>query len=207
MQGRDKEVMAESLSVIVQSSDTIKRLVDEFVSVAKMPQAQLRRANLIEAVRFAVAAFADNPENIKIHFEVQKSTDSHFLVYDSQSDYGEFVLRFDRDQIVRAVINLISNAIAASAVVDGAERVVVRVGMSQQQSVAAEVSVIDWGQGIPEQMRNRVFEPYFSTKRSGTGLGLVIVQQIAHEHGGQIHVAANNPRGPSEPGEIDAHSK
>lgn len=195
MQGRDKEVMAESLSVIVQSSDTIKRLVDEFVSVAKMPQAQLRRANLIEAVRFAVAAFADNPENIKIHLEVQKSTDSHFLVYDSQSDYGEFVLRFDRDQIVRAVINLISNAIAASAVVDGAERVVVRVGMSQQQSVAAEVSVIDWGQGIPEQMRNRVFEPYFSTKRSGTGLGLVIVQQIAHEHGGQIHVAANNPRG------------
>jgi two-component system nitrogen regulation sensor histidine kinase NtrY len=58
-----------------------------------------------------------------------------------------------------------------------------------------ELAVIDQGQGIPEQVRNRLFEPYFSTKRTGTGLGLVIVQQIAHEHGGQIQVASNHPRG------------
>lgn len=195
MEGRDREVMTESLSVIVQSSDTIKRLVDEFVSVARMPQARLQLGNILDAVRLAAASFAGNYENILIEIEVWSEEDSSFIPYQAQADYSRFLLRHDKEQVVRAVMNLVSNALAASAGVDGADRVLIRTRFVLHPQRSIEVSVIDLGHGIPEQARNRLFEPYFSTKRTGTGLGLVIVQQIAHEHGGQIRVASNQPRG------------
>jgi two-component system nitrogen regulation sensor histidine kinase NtrY len=195
MEGRDREVMKESLGVIVQSSDTIKKLVDEFVSVAKMPQAQLQRGNILDAVRLAAASFLGNQENIAIKTEVWNAHNSNYEPLDTRKDYPELTSRFDRDQIVRAIVNLLSNALAASTGVVGAEFVLIRTRLTDQPQRMIELAVIDQGQGIPEQVRNRLFEPYFSTKRTGTGLGLVIVQQIAHEHGGQIQVASNHPRG------------
>lgn len=195
MEGRDKEVMTESLGVIVQSSDTIKRLVDEFVSVAKMPQARLQRGQILDAVRLAAASFAGNPENISIEVEVWNDDFGVFEPYDAQREYPELTLRYDKEQVVRAIVNLLSNAIAASAGLRGAECVSIRTRLFAQPQRVIEVAVMDQGHGIPEQARNRLFEPYFSTKRTGTGLGLVIVQQIAHEHGGQIQVAPNQPRG------------
>ena len=195
MEGRDRDVMKESLGVIVQSSDTIKKLVDEFVSVARMPQAQLQRGHILDAVRLAAASFSGNHENISIKIEVWNAQNSAYEALDIQKNYSELTGRFDKDQIVRAIVNLLSNALAASVGVSGAECVVLRTRATEFPQRTIEVAVIDQGQGIPEHVRNRLFEPYFSTKRSGTGLGLVIVQQIAHEHGGKIQVASNHPRG------------
>jgi len=195
MEGRDKEVMTESLGVIVQSSDTIKRLVDAFVSVARMPQARLQRGDVLDAVRLAAASFSGNAENITIHIEVWNRHRSVYEPLDSQKSYPELIGRLDKDQVVRAIINLLSNAIAASVGISEADFVLIRMRLIDQPQRTIEVAVMDQGLGIPEQAQNRLFEPYFSTKRTGTGLGLVIVQQIAHEHGGQIRVAPNHPRG------------
>ena len=195
IEGQDHEVMKESLSVIVQSADTIKRLVDEFVSVARMPGARLQHANIFDTLRLTAASFLENPEQIAVEIEVWNQSNQSYEALSYDSSDAVFVFKFDPEQIGRAMFNLLSNAISASVGMTDAERVVIRVRMLSSLSREIEISVIDWGHGVPDAVRERIFEPYFSTKRTGTGLGLVIVQQIVHEHGGQLRVAANHPRG------------
>ena len=195
MDGEDREIMKESLTVIVQSSDTIKRLVDEFVSVARMPGARIVESNILDTLRLAAASFSENPEHIDVEIEVWSHVDRSYLSLPLVQNTNEFFYKFDPEQISRALINLLSNAISASVGVEDAARVVIRLGSPKSASDGLEISVVDWGHGVPDSVRERIFEPYFSTKRTGTGLGLVIVQQIVHEHGGQLRVAPNSPRG------------
>ena len=91
----------------------------------------------------------------------------------------------------RALINLVNNAVAA---VGEAGRVTLGT-RSLPGEGKVEVEVTDTGVGIPPEDRERLFLPYFSTKKSGTGLGLAIVYRIVTEHGGMIRVEANEPRG------------
>lgn len=194
LNGEDAEVMGESVRVIVQSADAIKQLVDEFVSVARMPGPKMRLANIVETLRLSAAAFSDNPEQIMIAIEIWNPQQKTFL--DLRNDAQVSLdLKHDPEQIARAMFNLVSNAIAASSGVESASRVVIRVGSENSNGDEIEIAVVDWGHGVPESVRDRIFEPYFSTKRTGTGLGLVIVQQIIHEHGGRLRVAGNEPRG------------
>lgn len=194
--GDDRQAMQESLGVIVQSADTIKRLVDEFVSVARMPGPRMRVLNILEVLRLSVAAFSENPEQIVVELEAWSPEASAFLPVSGPLEKTEFVFRFDPEQISRAMFNLISNAVAASAGLDSlAKRIVVRVRSVPTSEKEIEISILDWGHGVPEAVKDKIFEPYFSTKRTGTGLGLVIVQQIVHEHGGRLRVSANEPRG------------
>lgn len=94
----------------------------------------------------------------------------------------------DREMIRRAVLNLVLNAVDAMPA--GGELVVY--GVSGPQGI--EIEVADSGPGLPETDRPHLFEPFFSTKNGGTGLGLVIVQRIADAHGGQV-TAMNCPEG------------
>lgn len=193
--GEEHEIMRESLRVIVQSSDTIRQLVDEFVSVARMPGPRLRSGNILDTLRLTVSGFSDNPEQVNVALEW---FDAGSAVFQSVAAHGPLPvleLRYDPEQISRALFNLISNAVFASSGLEDAKHVVVRVQALQGGRSELEISVIDTGHGVPEAVRERIFEPYFSTKRTGTGLGLVIVQQIVHEHGGRLWVSANEPRG------------
>lgn len=193
--GDEHEIMKESLRIIVQSSDTIRQLVDEFVAVAQMPGPRLRSGNILETLRLTVAGFAENPDQITVELRCWNSEKNEFQLVTSQDTLPMIVLQYDPEQITRAFINLISNAISASADVDEAKVVSIRVTGPSLQKPEVEFSVVDWGHGVPEAVRERIFEPYFSTKRTGTGLGLVIVQQIVHEHGGRLWVSPNQPRG------------
>jgi signal transduction histidine kinase len=94
----------------------------------------------------------------------------------------------DGDQLKRAVLNLVDNAVEA-----GATEIVIAARWGAGEQV--EVEVRDNGAGIPADLRDRVFLPYFSTKTTGMGLGLPIVQQIVSDHGGRIRVEDNRPRG------------
>lgn len=195
MEGDDHAVLKESLSVIVQSSDTIKRLVDEFVSVARMPGARMQQANIIDTLRLAAASFSDNPDQITVDVEVWNSELLKYVPLSTGLVSEEWTFKFDPDQIGRALFNLLSNAISASVGVEDAKKVLIRLGSPNSSTGELEVAVMDWGHGVPDAVKERIFEPYFSTKRTGTGLGLVIVQQIVHEHGGRLRVAENKPRG------------
>ena len=89
----------------------------------------------------------------------------------------------------RALINLIDNAIAATSSDNSVE-----VNVNLDYNVVT-IEVIDKGEGIPNENLQKIFEPYFSTKRSGVGLGLSIVKKIVEEHGGNIEVESEVGQG------------
>ncbi|MCA2959564.1 MAG: HAMP domain-containing protein [Silvanigrellales bacterium] len=178
-QPEDAEVFRECVKVILHSTESIKGLVDEFIRFARMPQAVLREGDVREPVRMAVAGFADNPDHVLVSLQCEENVPLR--------------ARFDTDQMVRLCANLLSNAIAASAQAGAPEvRVTLRRNLLTRQ---VQLEVADWGTGIPSDLKAKIFEPYFSTKRTGMGLGLVIVQQIVNDHEGQMSIEDNVPSG------------
>jgi two-component system nitrogen regulation sensor histidine kinase NtrY len=101
------------------------------------------------------------------------------------------LVRLDPDQIRRVIINLVDNAIEAF---NQRGQIIVETQYDGSASVI-RVVVADDGPGIPPAERDKLFMPYFSTKKRGSGLGLAIVRRIVAEHGGTIEVASNEPRG------------
>ena len=89
------------------------------------------------------------------------------------------------------LINLLDNAVAA---LENTGEITVRLGCDNNKTNVI-LQVADNGAGIPDTMKMRIFEPYFSTRKSGTGLGLAICQTIINEHNGSIRMADNEPAG------------
>jgi two-component system, NtrC family, nitrogen regulation sensor histidine kinase NtrY len=95
----------------------------------------------------------------------------------------------DRDLLRRAMVNLLDNAAEACRMQGKADV------EARQAEGAVEITVKDDGPGIPDAQKERVFQPYVSTKGRGSGMGLSIVGRIIRDHGGTIHIADNTPRG------------
>jgi two-component system nitrogen regulation sensor histidine kinase NtrY len=103
-------------------------------------------------------------------------------------------LQLDPEQFNRVVVNLVSNAV--DAVLSCGRAGVIRIATRYEPSIDADVlEIADNGSGIPEAIKDRVFEPYFSTKESGTGLGLAMVNQIVNDHGGYVRIASSDANG------------
>ncbi len=100
-------------------------------------------------------------------------------------------VRVDPEQMRRVVINLVDNAIEA---IDRNGTIVLETAHDPSNSLV-RVTVADDGAGIPPEEREKLFLPYYSTKGRGSGLGLAIVRRIVAEHGGNIDVTDNVPRG------------
>jgi two-component system nitrogen regulation sensor histidine kinase NtrY len=166
------------ISMIIRQTDDLKRLVNEFSNFARLPQSRPVPGSLNRTIEESMDLFKT------AHREVQ-------FKFDPDPQLPEF--KFDADQIRRVLINLIDNAVAA---VQGATpgRVSLRTQYDNLLKLV-RVSVVDNGSGIAEADRDRVFEPYFSTKENGTGLGLSIVKRIVEDHNGFIRAFASEPRG------------
>jgi two-component system, NtrC family, nitrogen regulation sensor histidine kinase NtrY len=178
-ESEDARVFEECVKVVLHSTESIKGLVDEFIRFARMPQPVLRRADIRETVRMAVAGFGENPEHV--HVRLSEEPSERCMVW------------HDSDQMGRLCANLITNAIAAS-VPCGAQEVQVALRLNTSARYV-QIEVCDWGIGIPIELKARIFEPYFSTKRTGMGIGLVIVNQIVADHRGRMSVEENIPKG------------
>ena len=100
-------------------------------------------------------------------------------------------LELDREQIKRVLMNLLDNAVAA---VQGRGAITLATNFDLERAVVT-FEVSDNGCGFAPEMRTKIFEPYFSTKENGTGLGLTIVSQIVEDHRGYIRVRPNDPQG------------
>jgi two-component system nitrogen regulation sensor histidine kinase NtrY len=170
------KVFDECTRTIIRQVEELKALVNEFSSFARMPAVDPSPNNLNEIVRETIAFYKTGHR--KNTFEI--STDPALPV-----------LNIDRDQIKRVIINLIDNAIA-SIEKEGIVRVETHF---ERELKLARLEVIDTGCGIPAEDKARLFEPYFSTKKSGTGLGLAIVNNIISDHNGYIRVKDNVPNG------------
>jgi two-component system, NtrC family, nitrogen regulation sensor histidine kinase NtrY len=170
----DGGLLEECTATIIGEVEGLRRLVDEFSRFARMPSFAPRPTDLRRLLESVVALYGET--HPAIHLRAEFGTELP-------------VLEADGDQLKRAVLNLVDNAVEA-----GATEVVVSARRAPSGE-HAEISIADNGPGIPPEMRDRVFLPYFSTKTTGMGLGLPIVHQIVADHGGQIRVEDNPPRG------------
>ncbi len=169
-------VFDECTSTIIREVDELKTLVNEFSNFARMPASNPSPCSLNEIVLETVAMY---------------KTGHRAITFEASTDERLPVLHIDRDQMKRVLINLIDNA-AAAIENEGVVRVETRY-MEEMQ--VARLDVSDNGAGMGAEARQRLFEPYFSTKKTGTGLGLAIVQNIIADHNGYIRVKDNEPRG------------
>ncbi len=167
----------ECTGMIVQQVEDLKNLVNEFSQFARLPQTRPLVGSLNKVLGEALLVFRSS------HSQVD-------FVFEADSSLPEF--KFDPDQIKRAIVNLLDNAVAALPPVAG--KITIQTEFSPELKMA-RISVTDNGSGIPAQLRTRVFEPYFSTKVHGTGLGLPIVKRIVEDHSGFIRASQNEPQG------------
>jgi len=172
----DEKVFDECTGMIIKSVDELKTLVDEFSNFARMPAIQPTVNSLNDIIREALTLYQEAHRDINFSF---------------RPDDAIPMFPLDHDQIKRVLINLLDNAVAA---VEREGNVTIESGFNHELRMATFV-VADTGHGIPPEDRSRLFEPYFSTKKTGTGLGLSIVNSIISDHHGFIRVKDNQPQG------------
>ncbi len=170
-------VIRKSSEVISSSVESMRSLVDQFASLAQFPTAQPRPADLNTIIENSLALFAGRLQNIRL---VKRLAPGLPLVL------------ADPEAMKRALGNLIDNA--AEAMQQSLLREL-RVSTATLPSGMVELTVSDTGPGLTDEMKERLFLPYFSTKQRGTGLGLAIAAKIIQEHGGTIRAEKNDPAG------------
>jgi two-component system nitrogen regulation sensor histidine kinase NtrY len=168
----DKGVLEECTSAIIDQVEQLKKMVNEFSKFARMPSASPAANDLNAAISEVVAMYAQGNERIDFSF---------------QADPSVPIFDLDREQMQRAVVNLLDNA---SAAVGDRGRVVVSTRYDSDLSMVS-IEVADNGKGLHPLDKDRLFEPYFSTKPGGTGLGLTIVSTIVADHNGFVRVKEN----------------
>jgi two-component system nitrogen regulation sensor histidine kinase NtrY len=174
--GDDERVFDECTDMIIKSVDELKTLVNEFSNFARMPAIQPESNDLNAIIR----------EALTLYQEAHRGVDFEFAPDDRLP-----MIKIDRDQIKRVVINLLDNAVAAME-----EKGIVKLSSHYDPELKmADFRVSDDGPGIAPEDRSRLFEPYFSTKKTGTGLGLAIVNSVVTDHNGFVRVKDNIPRG------------
>ena len=173
----DGAVLEKCTSTIIKQVEELKNLVNEFSNFARLPAAELVPDDLNEVVKEALFLYTEGHKGIDFQF-IRKSGDLPSV-------------ELDREQTIRALINLLDNAVAA---VGGKGRIEVSTAYNSSLGVVY-LEVADNGCGISPEMKERIFEPYFSTKEEGTGLGLTIVSAIVSDHRGYIRMRQNEPRG------------
>lgn len=162
------EYFDEATKTVLEEVHRIKNIVSEFSKYARMPPPKFTRIDLEEVARGVVALHDAKGEGPRVVLEVEPCPE----------------LLADRDQLVQVLTNLVQNAIEAAEQHSSEPHVRITIGPISKREVL--LTVRDNGPGIDPKVRDRLFEPYVSTKPEGTGLGLAIVQTILHEHGGEI---------------------
>lgn len=176
---------AQSLAIIhgcaetiAGAVETVRTLVDEFSTLARFPAAQPQPANINEIVQNALSMFDGRLEGVRVRTELAPDLPHVWA---------------DPGGIKRVIANLVDNA--AEAMHDTMLREVYISTSLLSSKDAVEIVVADTGHGVTAEMKEKLFLPYFSTKRRGTGLGLAIVSRIIEDHQGSIRVEENQPVG------------
>jgi two-component system nitrogen regulation sensor histidine kinase NtrY len=172
----DEKVFDECTEMIIKSVDDLKNLVNEFSNFARMPAIQPEPNDLNAIIRETLTLYQEAHRGVRFDFVPDNSLPQ---------------MKIDRNQIKRVVINLLENSVAA---MEERGDVAIRTSFDSELKLAT-FTVADNGPGVPPEDKPRLFEPYFSTKKTGTGLGLAIVSSIVSDHNGFVRVRDNEPQG------------
>jgi len=182
-----EEIFEECTQTIIDEVDGLRHLVDEFSRFARMPAIVKKSINLHEVLKSTLSSYPVYYKNIRFRARFSKEIP---------------MLYVDGRQLKQVFVNLIDNGIQA---MNETGEIYVQTFYDALRRVVT-IHCSDTGSGIPDEMKERLFIPYFSTKGSGRGLGLAIVHRIISEHGGTIKIEDNKPRGTSFIIELPAHS-
>jgi two-component system nitrogen regulation sensor histidine kinase NtrY len=171
-----RQLVDECTTTIVGEVESLKGLVDEFSQFARMPVPRAVPTDLLGLLNEALSLYDGIFSTLQIRRDFQPDLPT---------------VSVDPEQIRRVIINLLDNAIEAMEQ-RGAIDVEAR---HDRTNNLVRIIVADHGPGIPTAEREKLFLPYYSTKRRGSGLGLAIVRRIVAEHGGSIDVSDNTPTG------------
>jgi PAS domain S-box-containing protein len=176
--GASVGVIRSCAETIAGAVETVRRLVDEFSTLARFPVAKPQPADINEIVESALSMFNGRLDGIGLHKSLAPDLPR---------------VMADDEAIKRAIANLVDNAAEASqnSVVREIEISTALVASRD----AVEIVVSDSGHGVTRELKEKLFLPYFSTKKRGTGLGLAIVSRIVEDHHGSIRVEENRPVG------------
>jgi len=152
----------------LEQIESLSRIASEFSNFAQMPDLKLEKLDLLDVLSRAIQVF-----NQMDHVQIQCD----------EASLRNCVIIADKDQLLRAFNNLLKNAVEAMP--DGKEGLIKVIGIKEDKAVL--ISIIDNGNGIPEELRERIFVPNFTTKSSGMGLGLAFVKQAIENMGGSIN--------------------
>jgi two-component system nitrogen regulation sensor histidine kinase NtrY len=181
-----RDLVEECTATIVGEVESLKALVDEFAQFARMPAPKAVPSDLNAVLTETLALYNGLFRETQIHKDFAA---------------GLPAVRLDVEQVRRVVINLVDNAVeamggsGATARPNGDPPTIVVATRHDPANGVVRITVADNGPGIPPADRDKLFMPYYSTKRRGSGLGLAIVRRIIAEHGGNIDVEDNVPGG------------
>jgi PAS domain S-box-containing protein len=183
--GRDKQLDSASVEVvrtcaqtIETAVETVRSLVNEFSTLARFPAPQPMPADINAIATNALSMFNGRLDGIGVRTALSNNLPK---------------VMADSEAMKRAIANLVDNA--AEAVQRSMVKEIEIATALVASGDAVEISVADSGQGVTQEVKERLFLPYFSTKKRGTGLGLAIVSRIVEDHHGSIRVEENHPVG------------
>ena len=171
-------VIRKCCDAILGSVESMRTLVSQFAVLAEFPGAHPRASDLNLIIESALLLFEGRIRNIRIEKRLDPTLPP---------------VMADPEAMRRALANLIDNA--AEAMQESLLRVVSIETCAGERHGMAEIVVADTGPGLTDEMRERLFLPWFSTRQRGTGLGLSIVAKIVQDHGGSIRAENNSPAG------------
>ncbi|MDZ7667737.1 MAG: ATP-binding protein [Desulfotignum sp.] len=170
------EVFNSCADTIVKHVDLIRNLVNQFSAFAKFPDVKFTRARIENIILETIDLYRDGLENVTFLTRFDDNLPS---------------LKLDHQHMKQAFINLIDNAVSA---VNKQGTIIIDVSFDPILRIV-RIEIADSGKGISDMEKTKMFEPYFSTKKSGMGLGLAIVNSIISDHNGVIRVQDNQPAG------------
>lgn len=160
-------------NTLIQQIDTMSSVASAFSNFASMPAQENEMLNIVKVVQLALDLFNED-----------------YITF--QSSKTEIITKFDRSQIIRVINNLVKNAIQAIPPYEPFPRIYVKI---YEKDAFVYIEVKDNGTGIPKEIRNRVFEPKFTTKTSGMGLGLAMIKNIIESYKGTIYFETTLDKG------------
>jgi nitrogen fixation/metabolism regulation signal transduction histidine kinase len=171
-------IIRQCAVTIASSVETVRTLVDEFSTLARFPAAKPQPSDINAIVNQALLMFDGRLDGIRVQRVLSPDLPQ---------------VQADPEAMKRAVANLVDNA--AEALQDSMLKEIIITTALMEERDSVEVVVADTGHGVTAETKERLFLPYFSTKRRGTGLGLAIVSRIIEDHHGSIRVEENAPVG------------
>ncbi len=167
-----QQKLNEFSKTLIDQIDTLTAIASAFSNFAKMPSQKRESLNVVQVVKHATEIFSEN-----------------YLIFNSQEK--EIIAQLDKTQLIRIVTNLVKNAIQA---LDESENPIVKVRVFKTEKEVI-ITVFDNGKGIPKEYTEQIFEPKFTTKSSGMGLGLPMIKNIIQAYKGSISFTSNPNNG------------